>query len=322
MIYRTLGRTHLKVSALGMGTGGLDPMGVKSGRSEQEMRDFLCHAFDQGVRFFDTSPAYGNGRSERILGQAAGAIGRDRIIISTKMALAGGIPGESSNVMRPEEVAPALDKSLQRLRTDHVDVLLMAVADLPEHFDTVVDDLIPELIKLKEQGKIRFLGSSEQTRSDGAHAWLTHVLPTDQIDVAMVGHNMINQSAQRSVFPLCGERNLGVLNVFTVRNLFWNMSRLKQVITDLKVRGVIERDAVCDEDPLGWLVQDGRWESLVEAAYRYAAFTEGVTTVMCGTIDRGQLEQDMAFLEKGPLPDEQRQRLHQTFGHIAEPIGN
>ena len=212
MLRRTLGRTGLRVSAFGMGTGGLDPMGLKSGRSEEEMRGFLKHAFDVGINYFDTSPRYGDGRSERILGRAAGDIGRERIVISTKMALAGGMPGEPLTLLRPEQVAATLEESLRRLQTDYVDVLLMAVADEPQHFDTVIDSLLPELVKLKEQGKIRFIGSSEQTRSDGAHHWLQRVLPTDQIDVAMVGHNMINQSARRTVFPLCTAKNIGVLN--------------------------------------------------------------------------------------------------------------
>jgi len=322
MIYRTLGRTGLDVSVLGMGTGGLDAMGLKSGRSEAEMRDFLRYAFDLGINYFDTSPGYGDGRSERILGRAVSEIGRDNVVVSTKIALAGSMPGKPAKVMKPSDVGAAVDESLRRLQMDYVDVMLMAAADSPETFDTVITDLIPELVKLKEQGKIRFIGSSEQTRSDGAHIWLQRVLPTDQIDVAMVGHNMMNQSAQRTVFPLCREKNIGVLNIFTVRNLFWNMPRLKEVIADLKERGVIERDAVCDEAPLGWLVEYGECESLVEAAYRHAAYTSGVTTVMCGTIDRGELEQDTAFVRKGPLAEEKLHRLHETFGHIEEAIGN
>ena len=322
MIHRTLGRTGLNVSVLGMGTGGHDPMGLESGRSEEEMHSFLRYAFDLGINLFDTSPGYGDGRSERILGQAVSEIGRDKVVVSTKIPLAGSMPGKPAKAMKPSDVAPAVDESLRRLQMDYVDVMLMAVADLPETFDTVVNDLIPELVKLKEQDKIRFIGSSEQTRSDGAHIWLQRVLTTHQVDVAMVGHNMMNQSAQRNVFPFCVEKNIGVLNIFTVRNLFWNMPRLKEVIADLKERGVIGHDAVSDDNPLGWLVEDGECESLVEAAYRYAAYSSGVTTVMCGTIDRGELEQDIGFVRKGPLTEERMRRLHETFGHIEEAIGN
>ena len=323
MNYRTLGRSGLKVSILGMGTGGLDPLGVKSGCSEAEMVDFLRFAFDCGINLFDPSPDYGgSGRSECILGQAAREIGRDQMVISTKMALAGGMPDEPLHLMRPEDMASSLDASLRRLKTDYVDLLLMAVADVPEHFDRVIDDLLPELIKLKEQGKIRCIGSSEQTRSDGAHIWLQRVLPTDRVDVAMVGHNMINQSAQRTLFPLCQQNNIGVLNIFTVRNLFANPPRLRQVIGDLKERKVLSEDALPATDPLGWLLEDGECQSLIEAAYRYAAYTAGVTSVMCGAIARWQLEQDIAFVGKGTLSTGKLGRLRQTFGHIDEAVGN
>ena len=72
-----------------------------------------------------------------------------------------------------------------------------------------------------------------------------------------------------------------MLNVFTVRNLYWNLKRLREVIADLKQRGALADDIVDDENPLGWLLEDGECGSLVEAAYRYAAYTQGVTTVMC-----------------------------------------
>ena len=322
MIYRTLGRTGLEVSLRGIGTGGLDPLGLNSSRPESEMVELLHRAFDLGINLFDTSPGYGNGRSERILGHALLQLPRDEVVVSTKIPLATSMPGEPAKVMTAGEISGAVDESLKRLRMDYVDAMLMAVADLPEHFDTVIEDLIPELGKLREQGKIRFIGSSEMTRSDGAHVWLQRVLQAGLVDVAMAGHNMINQSAQRLVFPLCRQKNIGVMNVFTVRNLFGNMPHLREVIADLKLRGLIVDDAESTADPLGWLLEESDCESRVEAAYRYAAYTDGVTSVMCGTIDQVELEENVAFIAKGPLPTEIIERLRRTFGRIAEPIGN
>ena len=115
-------------------------------------------------------------------------------------------------------------------------------------------------------------------------------------------------------------RNEGVWRYDGLRFVQSGLER--EVIRELKERGVLAEDAVPDDDPLCWLIEDGECGSLVEAAYRYAAYTPGVTTVMCGTIDRGELEQDIAFMEKGPLPERTLRRLKETFGHIAEPIGN
>lgn len=321
MNYRTLGGTGLQVSMLGMGSGGHDPLGARSGRSEPEMIELLHHAYDLGINLFDTSPGYGDGRSERILGQAIREIGRENVVVSTKIALAGSMPGQPAILMRPQEVAPAVNASLERLQMDHVDIMLMAVADQPQNFGRVIEDLIPELVKLRDRGKIRFIGSSEQTRSDGTHVWLQRLLETDVPDVVMVGHNMLNQSAQRSILPTCVERNLGVINVYTVRNLFWDADHLREVIYDLVGRGIVSRD-VDDRDPLGWLLEDGEVDSLVEAAYRFAAYTEGVSAVMCGTIRAHELDENVRTVQKGPLSGNKIDRLRRTFGRVAEPMGN
>src|SRR5438132_693473 len=114
MIYRTLGRTGLKVSIMGMGTGGgPDPLGQKSGRPESEMHALLHRAYDLGVNFFDTSPGYME--SEVILGRALQSLPRDRIVISTKIALAGSMPGNPIKIMRADEIEAAVDRSLRRL---------------------------------------------------------------------------------------------------------------------------------------------------------------------------------------------------------------
>ncbi len=317
MTYRHLGQSGLRVSTLGIGTGGHDPLGQKSGRSQSEMIGLLHRAFDLGVNLFDTAPGYME--SEAILGRALETLPRQEIVVSTKLGLAPA--GEDNELfVSPNDVAPNIDRSLQRLGLDHIDVLLVT-ADL-KHFRIAMDQHIPELEALKQSGKIRALGSTEWSVSDGAHQWLERMLPTGALDVAMVAHNMINQSAQDVVLPYCHEHGVGVINIFTVRNLFWNPERLREVLADLSDRGLLHGPATEDADPLGWLVEDGIAGSLVEAAYRYCAYTPGVTAVMCGTLDVGELEQDAAFLDKGPLPSQAIHRLRETFRHVAEPIGN
>ncbi|MEO7652321.1 MAG: aldo/keto reductase [Bryobacteraceae bacterium] len=318
MEYRTLGRTGLRVSMMGMGTGGLDPLGQKSSRTEDEMRRLLHRAFDLGINYFDTSPGYMD--SESILGRALQGLPRQELVISTKIALATG-DGASVSVMRRDDVAPSVEASLRRLQVETIDVMLIAVSG-PEHLEVVRDEHLPELERLKQEGKIRYVGSSEQSRSDGAHEWLQALLPLDRVDVVMAAHNLINQSAQRHVFPVCREKNLGVVNVFTVRKVFSQPDRLREVIRDLVTRGLVDAAEVAGNDPLGWLAGDGRAGSLIEAAYRYVAFTSPVTSVMNGTLDINELEENARNIAKGPLPGELVERLRRVFGHISEPIGN
>lgn len=318
MEYRALGRTGLKVSALGLGTGGHDPLGQKSGRPEAEMRRLLHRAFDLGIRLFDTSPGYLE--SECILGRALQELPREELVVSTKIALVVGEPGQAE-VMTPAQVEASVESSLRRLGLSEIDIMLLAVGDA-SCFERVANEHLPVLQKLQTQGKIRFLGSSELSRSDGAHEWLQMILPTNALDVAMVAHNMINQSAQDVVFPLCRERDIGVINIFTVRNLFWDPVRLGEVIADLKARGVLADDAAPADNPLGWLLEGGDPQSLVAAAYRFALHTPPVGCVMTGTIELGELEENVGLAKQGPLPAAKLERLRQTFGHIAEAIGN
>jgi aryl-alcohol dehydrogenase-like predicted oxidoreductase len=278
------------------------------------MHTLLHRAHELGITHFDTSQGYMD--SELILGRALKSLPRDSYTVSTKAAFAG-----PERVMTAEQVRQTVELSLKRLQLDYLDLMLIA-GTTREYIDVVMNEHVPVLQKLKAVGKIRFIGSSEKSFSDGSHEWLKRFLPTDIADVAMVAHNMINQSAQRTVFPICKERNIGVMNIFTVRNLYWNPQRLEEVIGDLKNRGVIDGDALPDTKPMDWLLEDGEVESLVEAAYRYAAYTEPVTTVMCGTIDIPELEEDIKFVEKGPLSQGKIDRLNKLFGHIDEPIGN
>lgn len=305
---------------MGMGTGGgPDPLGQKSGIPEAEIHALLHRAFELGINFFDTAPGYMD--SEIILGRALKSLPREKVVVSTKIALAGSMPGEPINVMRADQIEAAVDRSLSRLQMSHVDLLLMGVAG-PEHFDLVMHEHLPVLQRLQSAGKIMYLGSSELSRADGSHEWLKKILPTGVLDVAMVAHNVVNQSAQRVVFPLCQRMNLGVLNVFTVRRIFGVPGRLEEVVADLKRRGVVQADAIPDAKPLDWLLAEAGVATVIEAAYRYAAYTDGVTTVMNGANDVALLEQNVRSVLKGSLPRASVEKLKTIFGEVSEAIGN
>jgi L-galactose dehydrogenase len=315
MQYRKLGRTGLNISFMGMGTGGGDdPLGQKSGVSESDILHFLQFSYDQGINFFDTSPGYME--SEVLLGKALKDIPRDKLVLSTKIPLA-----TPDHIMNENDIISLVQKSLKRMQTDYIDVLWIA-GTVVEHFDTVVQDHIPILNKLKEQGLIRFIGSSEWSRFDGAHAWLNLLVEEGVIDAVMVAHNMINQSAQRYVLPGVIKKQMGAVNIFTVRNLFWNQSYLEQVIADLKRRKVVLADALPENKPLDFLIKSGEVDTIPEAAYRYALHTPGITAVMCGSKTKKELLENINTYEKGPLSSGLRSRIDTLFGQVEEVVGN
>ena len=157
MHYRELGNSGVEVSEVGFGawTVGTDWWGD---RSEAESVEMLRHAADQGITFFDTGDVYGHGRSEELVGKALGDR-RDEVTIATKVGYdfynnpqAGH--GELPKVMTPEYLHDAVDKSLDRLDTDHVELLQLHNANV----DEVNSDILEALDELKEDGKVEALG--------------------------------------------------------------------------------------------------------------------------------------------------------------------
>ncbi len=157
MQYRRLGASDVEVSEIGFGAWvvGTDWWGD---RGEKQALDMLGHALDRGITYFDTGDVYGHGRSEELVGEAF-SDRREEVTIATKVGYdfydnpqAGH--GEIPKKITPEYVREAVEKSLDRLETDYVDVLYLHNANVEE----VDDDIVETLDKLEEEGLIRAKG--------------------------------------------------------------------------------------------------------------------------------------------------------------------
>lgn len=316
MIYKRLGRTDLRVSLLGFGSGGLNPLGQRTGIPEADIHRLVRRALDLGINFFDTAPPPTYLDSEGILGRALEGVPRDNYVLSTKVTLA---QPDSDALLTPEQIRAGLADSLRRLRTDYIDLIL--IGGNVATYEKIRDDLIPTFRQLQQEGKFRFLGSTEKSAQDGAHEWLQLGLRDDLYDVVMSAYNLINQSAERTVFPYCQKNNVGVLNIFTVRNVFSRPARLREVLNDLVARGIVPPEAAEGTEPLEWLTHE-TGGSLVNAAYRFAAANPNVSTIMTGTLNPEHLADNVGIIEQAPLSAAQVARLRELFGNVAEPIGN
>ena len=151
---RTLGGNRLEVSAIGLGCMGISQsFGPSPDRST--MVDFLRQAVDHGVTFFDTAEVYGPYHNEEVVGEALEPL-RDQVVIATKF---GFSLDDSDRKLdsRPEHIRSALEGSLRRLRTDHVDLLYQHRVDP----DVPIEDVAGAVQELIEQGKVRHFGLSE-----------------------------------------------------------------------------------------------------------------------------------------------------------------
>lgn len=159
MEYITLKKSDLKVSRICM--GGCPMGGYGWGDvQEQELIDAVNAALDNGVNFFDTADTYGLGQSEITLGKALGNR-RTQSIIATKFGVKVA-NGKTVYDNSPDYIIQALDASLKRLNTDYVDLYQIHYRDV----ETPISKVLETLIKLKEQGKIRYFGLSNIHKED------------------------------------------------------------------------------------------------------------------------------------------------------------
>jgi aryl-alcohol dehydrogenase-like predicted oxidoreductase len=144
-------------------------------------------------------------------------------------------------------------------------------------------------------------------------------LADDLFDTIMVKYGILNQAAARQVLPMAAERNVGVLNMASVRVKLTDPAQLEALIAGWKAAGEIPIDAVPEHDPLGFLVH-GEVDSVVSAGYRFAAAPEAVSTVLSGTANRAHLERNVAALLGPAFPNSDVARLRALFGHLTEPV--
>ncbi len=312
MEYVTLGRTGLRASVLGLGGGGHSRLGQRSGATTADSMAIIHRALGLGINFIDTAEAYG---TERVIGEALRSVGRESIVLSTKKSVS-----EQGRAITAAELTRGLEASLDRLQTAYVDIYhLHGVRS--DQYDYAVAELVPAMLKLREQGKLRFLGITEAFGSDPGHVMLSRAMQDDLWDVIMVGYNILNQSARERVLAAAQRHNTGVLCMFAVRDALSQPAKLRQTITELVQAGLIDREAVDFDDPLGFVLQPADVHSLPEAAYRFCRAEPGIHVVLSGTGNLGHLEENVAAILQPPLPAPISARLRDLFARVDTVSG-
>src|SRR4051812_41504737 len=155
MKYRELGKTGWKVSVLGYGASPLgDAFG---GIDEKDGIRTVRAAIDLGINFIDVSPDFGSAKAEIVLGKALREVPREHFYLATKVGRYG--PGEKDFDFSGERVMRSVDESLRRLRVAHIDLIQchdIEFASVPQ----LLDETIPALQKLKQQGKVQKIGAT------------------------------------------------------------------------------------------------------------------------------------------------------------------
>jgi len=307
MHFTTLGRTRLRVSVAGLGTGGFSRLGLKTGKSEDEAARLIHEALELGINVIDTAPSYG---TEAVVGKALMAIPRENVVIATKARIAKDDPRGAENVVA------SLDNSLRQLRTDYVDVFNLHGIELDE-YDYALQVIAPALVREKQKGKIRHIGLTENPISDFDQAMLQRALRDPVWEVVMVGFHMMHQGARRTVFPKTRAKGIGTLLMFAVRSMFADPPRIARELRALAEQGLVEKWLGDSDEPLRFLLHEGGAATVIEAAYRFARHEPGVDVTLFGTGSAVHLRANVRALLKPPLPQADREKLATLFGHLT-----
>lgn len=291
-----LGRSGIRSSVLGLGGGSSGRFGLVKGTKSDALR-LIGTALDLGITLFD-----GGGLAGGVDGLLADGLGakRDTVVVSTKIHLgpetysSAPLPNRASSwlarrsgfVCSAAVARKRVEQTLRALRTDRVDILhLHAVT--PAQYPLAVERVLPELLRLKDQEKVRAIGITEGFLSDPTHEMLSAAARDAHLDVVMTGCNFVNSSAVRSVLPLADQAKLGVVGMFALRGLQQPGFRatLSEVAREVGASGI------------------------AELAYRYARYQRGMHAVLTGTGDANHLRQNVNSISRPALPAEAIEKL-------------
>jgi aryl-alcohol dehydrogenase-like predicted oxidoreductase len=318
MNYRTLGRTGLSVSVMGLGCGGHSRLGMAQQKGEDNAVAVVRRALDLGINFVDTAESYG---TEPVVGRALRESGaRDGVVLSTKVS-----PRESGALRTPAQIKEAAEAGLRRLETDHVDILHLHGVRSSE-YEYCRDELVPALFDLRQAGKIRFVGITEAFGPDPRHDMLIRAVTDDCWDVMMVGFNFANQSARDRVFAATIAKDIGVLDMFAVRRALTTLPAVHELMAQLSAKNELPpaaAEALASGSPLGFLF-DGpdAAQNIADAAYRFCRDEPGIHVVLSGTGSIAHLEDNAVSLMRSPLPPAHTERLYQLFEGVDSVSGN
>lgn len=290
--YRTLGRSGLVVSTIGLGCNNFGRTGTAS--ETQEGTDaVVAAAIDAGVTLFDTADIYGaeRGLSESLMGKAL-AGKRDRIVLATKfgMDMAGTNGPDWGARGSRRYIRLAVEASLRRLRTDWIDLYQLHRPDP----STPIEETLATLDDLITEGKIRYIGHSNLAGWQIAEAEFTAQLHGHPKFIsAQNEYSLLVRDAEREVLPAVGAYGLGFLPFFPLYNgLFTGKfsrsggpadSRImmirKHLLDDAPWDRIEEYQAFCDE----------RGVSMLAATFAWLLAQPGLTSVIAGATKPEQI---------------------------------
>jgi aryl-alcohol dehydrogenase-like predicted oxidoreductase len=289
---RPFGRTDMRVSVLGFGGAEI---GFEQATPETVAR-LLGDALDAGLNVIDTAECYL--QSEELIGQAV-ATRRSEFYLFTKC---GHPERPLVEDWRPESLLRSIRRSLQRLRTDRLDLVLLhscSEADLRQ------GDVIAALQQARDRGDTRYIGYSGDAQA------ARYAIECGAFDALQTSVSIADQEAIDLTLPLAHSRQMGVIAKRPIANVAW---RHAQKPENPYIHPYWERLRKLNYDFFAGDLSAG-----VATALRFTLGVPGVHTAIVGTSKPGRWRQNAALLEEGPLPEAQFEVIRSRWRQVAEP---
>ncbi|MCL9660926.1 aldo/keto reductase [Paenibacillus hunanensis] len=298
MKYRKLGKTGLDVPVLSFGASSLG--GVFRSTDDGESVRTVHTAIDAGMNYIDVSPYYGLTRAETVLGQALRSVPRDRYLLSSK----AGRYGEREFDFSSERILRSVDESLERLSTDYLDMLFLHDVEFGDP-QQIVEESVPTLELLKQQGKIRFGGISGLPLS-----MFELLLPQMEVDIILsYCHYALNDTSLLSLLPLLESQHIGLVSASPL-----SMGLLStRPVADWHPAGD-ELKHVCYEAAL-YCQQQG--VEIAQLAMQFAVQQESIPTTLVSTANPDNVLRNVRWIEE-PI---QTEVLEEVL-RILKPVHN
>jgi aryl-alcohol dehydrogenase-like predicted oxidoreductase len=310
MKYRTLGKSGLRVSEIGYGAWAIGGT-MWGGRRDEDARVALDRAYQRGVNLIDTALAYGEGHSERLVGEFLRAH-RDVAVATKVMPKSFDWPARPGARLADNFPAAWIrdccERSLKNLGVERIDVLQLHVwADAW----TDEDEWYRAMTALRDEGKIRLIGISINSH-DPASA--VRVVRAGRVDALQVFYNLFDQSPEDALFPACLEHGVGVLaRVPLDEGSLSGKLTLDTKFPDGDFRnqyfgGPLLAETVKRVGALRPIVESAA-SSLARGALRFCLSHPAVSTVIPGMRNTHQADENTAASDDGPLPQDVLQKL-------------
>jgi aryl-alcohol dehydrogenase-like predicted oxidoreductase len=293
---RTLGRTDLKVSRLGIGLAEIGSLAMDEAKRAAEV---LNLALDNGITFLDTSACYDN--SEALIGQTI-SHRRDEFVLATKAGhVAGGYEGEEWTA---QTIRDSIDRSLVRMRTDHLDLVQLHTCSVE-----VLErgEVIEALKAAQQEGKTRFIGYSGDNE---AARW---AVDSGLFDTLQTSFNLVDQSARHTLFGPAKAQKMGIIGKRPIANGVWGA----ESAPSRYAAAYFERAQTMWV--LGPLAGSSYDRILLALGFAFAHDT--VDTFIVGTRNPAHLRANIEMVNtRLPIAEEAIKELHRRFDHFAEDL--